>query len=119
MSLLCLAIWLPATQHCKLENLPGFDFLHCETDTPGNSDCQGDSCDVVEHGAYKVPDNADLVVHPVFAPMLVEPAPVADEEPASFARPLALVFAVPQVSPGSWQFYSSLAVPVRGPSLLS
>lgn len=119
MTLVCLAVWLPATQHCRLENVPGLGFLHCESDSPGDSDCKGDSCDAVEHGAYKVPDNADLEVLPILAPVPLEPVLVVNEEPVSLSHPLALVFAVPEISPESWQSFSTLALPIRGPSFSS
>src|SRR5436309_11555413 len=94
VSVLCLGIWLPATQHCRLENLPGLEFLQCATDTPGKSDCQGDSCDTVEHGAYRVPDNGDLLVFPVLAAAMPEPMPAVADETAlvvSHSLPLPLL----------------------------
>ena len=116
VSLLCLVTWLPATQHCQLENFPGLAFLHCSTDAPGSTDCGGDSCDVVERGFYKAPDNCDFVVVPVF---LAATAPVAATEPETFSGSLTSPTAIPDASPASWQYYSPLAVPVRGPSLPS
>jgi hypothetical protein len=119
LSLLCLAIWLPATQHCKLENLPGLAFLQCPTDTPGNSNCEGDSCDVVENGGYKVPDNSDLVLFPMLALVVAEPTRAVADETAVLLHSHALTAALPRLSRESWQYYSVLAVPVRGPSLPS
>jgi hypothetical protein len=119
LGLLCLAVWLPATQHCQLEKLPGLGFLQCPTDTPGNSDCQGDSCDVVEHGAYKTPDDGDIVLVPLVEAVLCEIAEILpDVAPVPNAAALSTDVPVP-VRPDSWEYYSSRALAIRGPSLLS
>jgi len=116
LSVLCLAMWLPATQHCKLENLPGFAFLHCPTDTPGKSDCQGDSCDVVERGMYKAPDKGDQGIVPIFAAVLIYVTAIPESDPVTLADKVALVAAPPRKRCESWQCYSPLALPIRGPS---
>jgi hypothetical protein len=119
LSVLCLATWLPATQHCQLENLPGLAFLHCSTDTPGKSDCQGDSCDVVERGMYKAPDSGDQIIVPIFAAMLIAAAPAIENEAPKLCREIALVAAPLRKRAESWQCYSPVALPIRGPSVLS
>jgi len=119
LSVLCLAMWLPATQHCRLENLPELAFLHCPTDSPGKSDCQGDSCDVVERGMYKAPDHGDQTVVPIFAAVLIGAAPAVENENSKLCLEVALVAAPPRKRAESWQCYSPLALPIRGPSLLS
>lgn len=117
VSLLCLAIWLPATQHCQLENLPGLGFLQCAGDTPGESDCQGDACDVVERGMYKVPDNADIIVIRVGAALLFEVPEVPPE--MALGNGTADFLEVPEPARlDSWECYSSRALAIRGPSLL-
>ena len=118
LSLMCLAVWLPATQHCKLENLPGLAFLQCPTDTPDSSNCQGDSCDTVERGAYRVPDNVDLVIVPLLPAVVPELRPVVAPEPALVLSPSLLVV-LSEPSSERWQYYSVRAAPVRGPSLPS
>ena len=117
MSLLCLAVWLPATQHCALEKLPGLAFLQCAGDAEGRPDCSGDSCDAVERGAYKVPDSSDTVA--TLVPIVISDAPVLIAEPAEPAKVAALDLCESAILPEAWQFYSALAVPIRGPSLLS
>jgi len=123
LSVFCLAIWLPATQHCRLENLPGFGVLRCASETEGgtDADCQGDSCNSVERGVYKAPDNADLAGKVLFAVMVL---PRFDS--SSIERPVSgktSDFFPPSdetlLAPDNWQFYSALAVPIRGPSLPS
>jgi hypothetical protein len=116
VGLLCLALWLPATQHCQLEKLPGLSFLHCAADTAGQPDCQGDSCDVVERGAYKTSDSRHVAA--VFIPV------VLDRISALIVEPAEAVFPAPDAGekralPERWQSYSVLALPIRGPSLLS
>jgi hypothetical protein len=117
ISLFCLAVWLPATQHCQLENLPGLAFLQCTADTEGQPDCSGDSCDVVERGAYKVPDSSDVAA--AFSLALLEGVSILVAEPAE------VVVATPDVGeavallPEAWQSYSVVAVPIRGPSFSS
>src|SRR5436309_2320377 len=118
LSVLCLAIWLPATQHCRLENIPGLTFLRCATDTPGASDCEGDACQSIEHGAYKAPDNGDFTTITAVAQFLpLDDALLADSENRSAT--MALVSDPPRLQPESWQSYSPRALPIRGPSCFS
>src|SRR5438046_1005688 len=64
---LALALFWPlAVMHCKLECVPGLEFLRCASDTPTSSDCQGDGCETVESGAYKTPDNQNVAPEPIF-----------------------------------------------------
>jgi len=116
-SLLCLAIWLPATQHCQLEKLPGFSFLQCAADTKGQPDCAGDSCDVVERGVYKTPDSSDVAA--VFLAMLLENVGSPNVEPAYPVSPALSDSDVLVLLPDNWRSYSVVAVPIRGPSLHS
>ena len=119
VSLVCLAIWLPATQHCRLERLPGLGFLHCPNDTPGTSDCQGDACDTVEKGSYKKSENADLMVLRLPALFVVKITPLILQEAKPVSVATALSVGPPREAPERWQFYSPLALPIRGPSLPS
>src|SRR5258707_13241641 len=118
VSLLCLAIWLPATQHCRLENLPGLGFLQCETDSPGKSDCQGDSCDVVERGMYKAPDSQQVTPPPV--PLMLawmhSEFQVAEQGKGS---QLQVPTSPPPDIPKGWQFLTRTASPPRAPSFAS
>jgi hypothetical protein len=116
VSLLCLALWLPATQHCQLEKLPGLSFLQCAGDSDGR-ECQGDSCDVVERGVYKAPDCSDVACGSV-AELLDNP-PALEAEPAQPACLEHLDSDVRVLLPESWQLYSVAAAPIRGPSLPS
>ena len=115
--MLCLAIWLPATHHCQLERLPGLAFLECAGDADGQSDCEGDSCDVVERGVYKTPDSADVAA--ALIAVLVENDLVLMAAPSEAAVPAYIVRDDSALLPQRWQSYSVLAAPIRGPSLLS
>jgi hypothetical protein len=119
VAVLCLAIWLPATNHCQLEKLPGLAFLECASDAEGQPDCEGDSCDVVERGVYKAPDSSDVAA--VFIAVLVEndPSLVAEPSEAGSAAQVVCVCDETALLPQTWQSYSVLAVPIRGPSFLS
>jgi hypothetical protein len=117
LSVLCLAIWLPATQHCNLENLPGFSFLACSADETGTTDCEGDSCQTVENGAYKIPDNGDFALIPVLSGILIDVLVVAEAQPLCPTH--GRVSEPPEPRSETWQFYSSFAVPIRGPSFCS
>ena len=62
-----LALWPPAINHCRLEQIPGFAFLTCidqeETASHGNNDCDNDGCAMVESGFRKTDDaNVDRMV---------------------------------------------------------
>jgi hypothetical protein len=115
--LLCLAIWLPATQHCRLENLPGLTFLQCTADTESQPDCSGDSCDVVERGAYKAPDSSDVAA--AFSLVLLERVSILVAEPAEAVVSPRDVGDTVALLPEAWQSYSVVAVPIRGPSISS
>ena len=120
VSLLCLAVWLPATQHCKLENLPGLSFLQCETDTPGHPDCEGDSCDTIEKGLYKAPDSRDVATATIFATVIADALQDFAVQPDLSSSPeIALISIPPRECCERWEWYSSRALAIRGPSLPS
>src|SRR6185503_7899132 len=71
-----LALWLPVTNHCRFEQLPGFSFLDCCNQDGGNSqdeECQNDGCAAVEDGLYKTESNQIEIAGPIltFAHFLV------------------------------------------------
>jgi hypothetical protein len=113
----CLAMWLPATQHCELEKLPGLSFLHCAADVDGK-DCQGDACDVVERGFYKAPETVKVVAGFV-AVVLPLPPRLADEAAFRISTFSSSVEAMSVPIAAAWRWYSAIAVPIRGPSRAS
>lgn len=115
-------LWLPASAHCELETLPGFEFMHCAVDkqspVDGNAGCNDCGCCAVEKSQYR-------------ASHIYLNAPVPGLLPILFATRLAsfqpmpaevcvgvLTAAPPELLP-SRHFLSRTALPVRAPSLAS
>jgi hypothetical protein len=108
-----LALWLPATNHCRLETLPGLDFLLCDASAPGDLDCEGDACGPVEKVPYKSADSRVVLVDiPALIPAIataVESQPqIGITDPITFVDP-----------PPPWQFSLRAAKPPRAPSFAS
>jgi len=118
VSLLCLAIWLPATFHCALEKLPGLAFLQCGTASSDKCDCQGDSCDTVEKGFYKSSDHGIAVA--IVGSVRVQTTLIVVPEPTpQVIHELELISSPPRQQCESWEYYSSRALGIRGPALTS
>jgi hypothetical protein len=114
-----LALWLPATLHCRLEAAGVFD-PHCseEQSAQAGEDCTDDVCPTVEDGLYK--DSAAT---------FTVAAPAECAVPAGGALLLALIrlAAEPVLSPVCheppseltvrWQFITRAAPSARAPSL--
>lgn len=116
-----LALWLPATLHCRLEAAGVFD-AHC-SETPAaqtGEECADDVCPTVEQGLYKdssatiavtapaechVPDCCALLL--ALDRLVVEPV----LSPVRHAPPSELTV--------GWQFLTRAAPPARAPSLNS
>jgi hypothetical protein len=113
-----LALWLPATNHCRLETIPGLEFLCCASDTDSSSDCDGDGCDVVERGFYKSENDRPIVPTPDFVvalsltPLLGELLPLAPSCGVEFTS-------APPELPKVWQFFFRTALLPRAPSIAS
>ena len=121
ISLIILAIWLPATLHCKLENLPGLSFLICCSDedaTPHQEDdCDTDGCAWVESALYKTPDNGPLVA-PVVLVLSAFVAAPDDKELAEPESNFRLNLFPPEL-PQNWHFSRRAAPQPRAPSFVS
>jgi hypothetical protein len=118
-----LALWLPATNHCRLEQIPSLNFLACSDHEGGNGtgqeeDCQTDGCALVEGGFYKTERNQVEVAqsHSAVSKFL---------GPPESSRPrLDLVAwwhhpSVPPEIPVRWQFFFRAAAQPRAPSVAS
>jgi len=118
MTLVVLALWPIASMHCKLETVPGLEFLRCATDTPTSSDCRGDGCETVESGLYKIPDNQnvapELIVQTVLLSTLLE-----DDDRSYDNHSVWLISDAPPELPKIWQFSFRTASPPRAPSFAS
>lgn len=123
-SLLMVALWLPATLHCQLENLEFGGLFGCPTasqDTThaGNEACANDACLSVESGQF------------IVAPSLIIPA----TQPALASAFIHFLLAVapPRVAVAdfisrqtvplpllrTWQFTRRAALPARAPDVLN
>jgi hypothetical protein len=121
VALTVLALWGLAAMHCKLEALPGFDFLKscCFVDSAPSSpeDCESDGCGAVEDGSYRSEEQTASAPQPflIFALLsLVIEAPIPEFQACSSvsSRP-------PPDLPCGWQFSFRTALPPRAPSLVA
>ncbi len=116
-----LALWLPATMHCRLEMagfLPAHDACAAEHSGGSGTDCKDDVCPTVEEALFKDSAPALAIAAPpeCHLPGNLALLPVLF---AGFAEP-ALAF-VHHASPPelrvAWQFITRAAPPARAPSL--
>jgi hypothetical protein len=115
-------LWLPASAHCELETVPGFEFLHCASGLPttGSADAACDDCDccAVEKSHYRTSHTgltaptSELIPEFFAHQQWVLPALPAD------VRPGILTFAAVPLLP-SRHFLGRTALPVRAPSFVS
>ena len=112
--------WLVTTMHCRLETVPGLQFLACKTATPPsnpNSHCDDNGCCAAEKSQYRTEqDHLTLPAQQFFlssVPVLDVPKALPDE-----VR-LGLLTAAPPELPKTWQFSLRAALPVRAPSFAS
>ena len=117
-----VAIWLPATNHCRLEQVPGLAFLICcEHDQSAphqDNDCETDSCAAVEEGLYKTEDCQIAVVAPFFERPLLSSSTIPDSRKESQFVP-GFLAANSFELPATWQFTLRAAAPPRAPSFAS
>jgi hypothetical protein len=118
-ALVFLVLWVPVTAHCSLEKVPGLEFLQCASDTAGDSNCEGDSCQTIESGFYKISDNTCIVRVPAFYVILFTvPSQTVIQHLSAHPCPRTQSSFPPDL-PQSWQFISRTALPVRAPSIVS
>ncbi len=117
-----VAIWLPATNHCRLEQIPGLSFLACcdhEDSAPHqDNDCETDNCAAVEEGLYKTEDCQITIRAPVFDRSFISAC--LAEIPSQERQPVVnLLTTATRTLPTSWQFHFRAAAPPRAPSIAS
>ena len=119
--LLLTLVWAAASNHCKLEQVPGLSFLAC-TDHAEDAPSQDQGCDTdgcaFEVQLYKT-ENAQASMP---APILLFTfflTPLFDELVAPATASHILPDAAPVVLTRVWQFSYRTALPPRAPSLLS
>jgi hypothetical protein len=118
-----LALWLPATMHCRLE-AAGFFEAHddCAAEPAGSdgTDCRDDACPTVEDALFKESSLALTVQAPAEC-FLPDGLALVIEADASTAAPL--LSPTRHVPPAAlavgWHFIARAAPPARAPSLNS
>ena len=119
--LLLALVWAAASNHCKLEQVPGLNFLAC-TDHAEETPAQDRGCDTdgcsFESQLYKVEKSQVSFSAPTFLFTFLL-SPLFDELSAFKAVSHALPDAAPVVLTRVWQFSYRTALPPRAPSLLS
>lgn len=94
LSMLLLSVWAVASMHCKLEALPGWEFLrfcHAE-ESPADhaTGCAEDACAEIEDGNYRPEEPISPVPAPEFAAALIFlPRLLALPAPSRPPRPIA------------------------------
>lgn len=117
-----VALWVPATLHCQLEELPGLQFLACcdhgETAPHQDDDCRTDSCAMVEGGLYKT-NNSKVTAAPMVSRLVVNPVVTLSANPLSTGLRSHLASDKSPELPVTWQFSRRTALPPRAPSFVS
>jgi hypothetical protein len=115
-------LWVAIGAHCRLEALPGFEFLACEQQSaaehsPAHSerDCGDGACWAIESGSYQAEKPLTAPAKP--APMCVARLPLlSDLAQAQVPDVLSSISPAPPELPGTWQFSHRAALPPRAPS---
>jgi hypothetical protein len=115
-------LWLPVSAHCRLETVPGFEFLACLTEGTchdNKSSDRGDSgCCAVEKSQYKTQQPRLTLRSPELLPTSFAPiGDAANTLPAEGS--VGILTAAPPELRTTWQFVSRTALPVRAPSIAS
>ncbi len=115
-------LWAAASNHCKLEQIPEWDFLACcnheDTAPHQDDDCATDGCATVENQLYKTETAQISVAAPtlLFATFL---CPLWAESSNPQTVSLVLPDAAPAELSRVWQFSYRTALPPRAPSIAS
>lgn len=117
--------WVLLTSHCRIEAMPGFEFLRCATDIhapakseSGGAPCKDTGCCSIESAQYHAPRQHDIAPVVILA---VVPAEIFRAVTQSLPRvvSLGILTAAPPELSTSWQFLSRTALLPRAPSLAS
>jgi len=119
--LLMVALWLPATLHCAVDQAELFESEpaccdEAQENEPENEACT-EQCSVVAPGINKGSAENALVAVPLLVGLVAWLTPVELEPPTlpGLDKPLN---APPELA-RTWQFVARAALPPRAPSLLS
>jgi hypothetical protein len=119
-ALLLVALWLPATLHCRVEVTLGVDC--CATDGAKDAtDCPDDPCGAIESSQFKSTSHALTVPAPVLCACLFDNGLVPP--PVEVAAPLVVGVSEEAASPPevrqSRHFLARSALPARAPDGVS
>jgi hypothetical protein len=118
-------LWVAAGFHCRLEVLPGFEFLSCcqhseleKSPTHHEKECNDDGCAAVELGFYKPEKLHDAPVIPLLV-LLTRLSPLPEPDLANAFRHSVSISSSPPELPKVWRFSQRTALPPRAPSFVS
>ncbi len=143
VALFLALLWLPATAHCRIEQLTGSALFACsdhdqdhDSDTathleaspgdgnahhrlPGSIPCDDDPCATVEDGNYRSDGWLLSLPRPEFAawPGVLSPLASLPARRDQATRSVSPDRESPPWVPASWSFLTRTALPVRAPSL--
>ncbi|HEX7653770.1 MAG TPA: hypothetical protein VF607_09705 [Verrucomicrobiae bacterium] len=110
-------LWLPASAHCVLEQVPGLSFLKCEVAAADHT-TKGDGCGgccTVEQSHYRS-EIAPLQV-PTAAGLIIPCPPLAaTQSPVPAEVRQGILTAAPPLCSSSRHFLVRTALPVRAPA---
>ena len=117
--------WLPMASHCRLESVPGFEFLACISETtchgeskPQQSGADQSGCCSVEKSHYK--SDQLRITLPTPEMLTIDSAPSFDLARALPAEVcVGILNTGPPELPSTWQFSFRTALPARAPSFIS
>ena len=114
--------WVMLASHCRIEAMPGFEFLRCapdvHTSNEGGDPCKDSGCCSVEFAQYHAPRQHEIAPVIVFAIVPADNFGVVEQSLPKEVS-LGILTAAPPELPTSWQFSHRKALPVRAPSLAS
>lgn len=116
-----LALWLPATMHCRLE-AAGFFAAHddcAEQLASEGSDCKDDACPTVEDALFKESSAALAVSAPAECFLPDGFAPAIERVAAAGLTLSPFRGTAPPEVAVTWQFVERTAPPARAPSRLN
>jgi hypothetical protein len=116
-----LTFWLAASNHCRLEMIPGLGFLACcegEGLPAQDKDCETDGCAAVEDSFYKSGDSQPSLSALVIA-LAVWLLPSTEEGAQPGPDRSSFSALAPPELPVTWQFTFRAAAPPRAPSFVS
>ena len=121
VALTVLALWGMAAMHCKLEAVPGMEFLKTccfvDSSTPSPKDCESDGCGAVEDGNYRAEEQSASAPQPVFfVALLARTIEALLPEVQVYTCGVCLP---PPDLPKGWQFSYRTALPPRAPSFVA